>query len=317
MKVRYLYVIPAFLVFQFIVLLVPGTGSETEPAYLGYSDYQIITDKRFPAEDYFRMMASHGVNFQRIWVTGYSDVAVKFEELMPFVKRGDRYKLSKISPEYIDRLLTVMQHAQKHNQQVMLTLFDHWSIARGFTKTPWYFKNNHERLLKNALPDFYNIRDKKLMRIQENFVREIVRSTRKFDPIFEIMNEAGGEKCGGLAAWHEQVATWILEESPNARIAVNLKSECMEVLDAEWVDIISFHQNIWERHGICGAVKKYPDKHVIIDTDGAWEVRDDNRLVKKWLAETKSCGASFNHKDDIYDLDRELLEHYGKVTERR
>jgi hypothetical protein len=49
---------------------------------------------------------------------------------------------------------------------------------------------------------------------------------------------------------------------------------------------------------------------VIIDTDGAWEVRDDNRLVKTWFDEALRCGGSFNHKDNIYDLDTEFLQLY-------
>jgi hypothetical protein len=315
MKARYLYFIPALLLFQFAIPL-PGGGAQTRPTYLGYSDYQIITDISFPVEQYFRIMASHGVNFQRIWVTGYSDAAVKFEELMPFARRRERYQLSKISPSYIERLLTVMREADDYNQQVMLTLFDHWALARRFAKTPWYFRNNQERLLQRAFPDFYNIRDRKLMKVQENLVREIVRSTARFDPIYEIMNEAGGANCETLAGWHERVASWILKESPGARIGVNLGPECGQILNAGWVDVISFHQNSWERHGICGAVKRYPDKQIIIDTDGAWEIRDDNRLVRKWLAESASCGASFNHKDDIYHLDRELLEQYREFTAR-
>lgn len=316
MKTRFLYFILAGFLIQFLHIQASGNApSEKNRTYLGYSDYQIITDTSFRADRYFEMMATHGVNFQRIWVTGYSDVAVKFEELMPFARKGNRYNLGRISPAYKDRLLTVMEQAQAHDQQVMLTLFDHWSIARAFRKTPWYFKNNEERLLKNALPDFYDVRNRKLMRIQENLVREIVRTTRKFDPIYEIMNESAGAKCELLTVWHERVASWIREESHEARIAVNLKSECQDILNAEWVDIISFHQNIWERYGICEAIRKYPEKHVIIDTDGAWEVRDDNRLVKGWLAEASECGASFNHKDDIYEVDRELLKHYREKAQ--
>ena len=256
------------------------------------------------------------MNFQRIWVTGYSDTAVEFDELMPFIRARGKYRLSEISPAYKDRLTTVMNQAQSHNQQVMLTLFDHWSLARGFEKTPWYRKNNHERLLANALPDFYDVQNKQLMRVQKNMVREVVSATKGFNPVYEIMNEAAGVECDAMSVWHEKVASWILEESPGAEIAVNLKKECSEVLDAPWVDIISFHQNIWESHGICNVIEKYSDKHVIIDTDGAWEVRDDNRLVKKWLAESRTCGASFNHKDDIYQPDLELLKHYRRVRNK-
>jgi hypothetical protein len=320
MRIRYnVHSILAFLLFQFAIALDGAADSKADPRewYLGYSDYQIITDTSFRADRYFQTMAEHGVNFQRIWVTGYSDVAVKFEELMPFAQRRGKYRLTKINPQYLKRLSTVMQQAQTHNQQVMLTLFDHWSLARGFAKTPWYYKNNHEKLLQTAFPDFYNLDDKLLMQVQENLVTEIVRTTKRYEPIYEIMNESAGTKCGPLAAWHERVASWILREAPDARIAANVNAECPEILNAEWLDIISFHHLTWQRYGICGTIERFPNKHVIIDTDGAWEVRDDNRLVEDWFAESRRCGASFNHKDDIYTLDRELLRHYRNVREPR
>ncbi len=285
--------------------------------YLGYSDYHIITDRNFRADKYFLVMAEHGVNFQRIWVTGYSGSARNVDELMPFVRRGNKYRLSEISPVYRKRLTDVMQQAESHDLRVMLTLFDHWSLRKVFEHTPWHFKNNEERLLKRALPDFYDVENKKLMRIQENLVREIVRETKRFDPIYEIMNEAGSADCSQLNKWHEMVASWILEEEPDAEIAVNPKPDCGQILNAAWVDIISFHQNAWDTYGICPSIQQYPEKHVIIDTDGAWEIRDDNRLVKRWLAESLRCGASFNHKDDIYQLDRQLLRHYREVTEKK
>jgi hypothetical protein len=297
--------------FQFAIVS-PAVPLNSE-TYLGYSNYQIITDETFPVDRYFRLMEKHGVNLQRIWITGYSNAAPDVEELMPFVFRRGRYDLFRINPAYKKRLSEVLEQAGAHNQRVMLTLFDHWALSRKFGKTPWYIRNNHQNILHNSLPDFYDLRNKKLMRIQENLVREIVRSSRRYHPIYEIMNEAGSQECEPIAAWHEQVAEWILEEFPDAEIAVNLKRECREVLDAEWVDFISFHQGVWEETGICGVIEKYPEKHVIIDTDGAWEYRDDNKLVKTWLNESLDCGASFNHKDDIYEPDRELLEIYKRV----
>ena len=282
--------------------------------YLGYSDYQIITDSDFRADKYFLSMAEHGVNFQRIWVTGYSGSARKIDELMPFARRGNKYRLSEISPVYRERLNEVMEQAKSHDLRVMLTLFDAWSLRKVFWQTPWYFKNSEERLLRRPFPAFYDLDNKKLMGIQENLVREIVKETKNFDPIYEIMNEASGANCNQLTKWHEKVASWILEESPDAEIAVNPNIECSGILEADWVDIISFHELTWNSYGICQSIQRYPDKHVIIDTDGAWEIRDNNRLVKRWLAESLRCGGSFNHKDNIYELDRQLLRHYREVT---
>ena len=124
------------------------------------------------------------------------------------------------------------------------------------------------------------------------------------------MNEGGGVSCGQLEEWHDRVASWILDESPDAEIGVNVGNSCISIVEAQWVDVISLHGLNWREHGVCPFVEKYPDKVVIMDTDGAWKERGDNRKVKKWLREAMSCGASFNHKDDIYNPDWELLEIY-------
>ena len=300
------------LVFQFAF----AGASQASERYLGYSDYQVITDRHFRLDRYFQALARQGVNFQRIWVTGYSGAARNVEELLPFARHRRRYNLNAYNQQYFQRLRQVMEQAQTNRHRVMLTLFDHWSLSREFRKTPWFFKNNVQQLLKEPFPHFYSLENRKLVRIQEDLVREVVRQTKQFQPIYEIMNEGASANCQTLSVWHEKVASWILEEFPEAEIAVNLKSECAEVLNADWVSIVSFHQNIWEKNGICESIRKYPDKHVIIDTDGAWEVRDDNRLVKTWLDEALSCGGSFNHKDNIYDLDLEFLKFYREMNRK-
>jgi len=297
--------------FQFI-----GISGVFAGTYLGYSDYQIVTDFRFPAEPYFRKMSESGVNFQRIWVLGYSGVEKKFDELLPFVIENDTYRLDQIEPRYIERLKNVLALAEKHHQRVMLTLFDNWSLGSVFPRTPWYYKNNGQRLQLNGRKDFYSVRNRKLIRLQENYVRRIVAATRDFLPIYEIVNEGGGANCEQLGEWHQSVASWIQSEFPEAEIAVNTSSDCPQVLDAPWVKVISFHHSSWSRNGICSYVEKYPDKEIILDTDGGWRFRDDNKLVKSWLSEAMSCGASFNHKDDIYKLDLELLNVYQDFKNR-
>lgn len=295
------------LLFQFVA--VPVFCAET---YIGYSDYQIVTDINFPADHYFQKMSQSGVNFQRIWAIGYSGVEPSFKERMPFVRERGKYRLDQIDERYLQRLRSVLQDAEQHNQRVMLTLFDHWSLTGVFPKTPWFYKNNYQRLLKRSLPEFFNVENLKLINIQENYVREIVAASKDFDPIYEIMNEAGGAPCDQIAEWHQKVASWILSESKDAEIAVNVNNNCSEMLDADWVDIISLHHANWKEHGICASAKQYPEKQIIIDTDGAWKIRGDNRLVRRWLREALDCGVSFNHKDDIYDLDTELLRIYER-----
>jgi hypothetical protein len=303
--------------FCLLLLLLPSVQRAfAGPEYLGYSNYQIITDFSFDPVPYFQQMDNHAVNLQRIWILGYSNSADKINETMPFVLAGKKYDLKRIDPMYLQRLIEVLQAAEMHNQQVMLTLFDHWSLATSdvFPQTPWFFKNNTDRLLRKPFPEFYDMRNRKLVQIQRNYVEKIVRASASFSPIYEIMNEAGGTDCDTLNRWHKQVADWIKEFAPDARIAVNMRNTCTDVLNQPWVDVVSFHADVWQKNGICNLAEKYRDtKTVIIDTDGAWRVRHDNDLIRTWLRQSLSCGASFNHKDDIYTPDPEALQIFQKA----
>src|SRR5262245_35577744 len=134
--------------------------------YIGYSDYQIVTNKKFDAASYFEKMQQSGVNLQRIWVLGYSNTAKK--ELMPFRKEHRKYNLNELDPEYMQRLRTVMEDANRRGQKVMLTFFDRWSMSDPglFSRTPWYYKNNTDQLLQKPFPAFYNLSDPKLVAVQ-------------------------------------------------------------------------------------------------------------------------------------------------------
>ncbi len=287
--------------------------------YIGYSDYQIVTDTRFDAAPYFESMQSDGVNLQRIWVLGYSNTG-NFKEQMPFQKKRNKYDLNQLDSSYLRRLRSTLAKAQQQGQTIMLTLFDRWSMANpeNFARTPWYYKNNTDKLLKDPFPEFYDLSYPKLVSVQKHLVQEIVRATQEFNPIYEIMNEARWQPdCRILADFHNQVAQWIMEINPKARIAVNINDNCPSVYKYEWVSLISFHAYEWRENGICETIERYQDlgKPILIDTDGAFKERVDNKLVRQWLQEALTCGASFNHKDDIYYPDKEALTIFREERE--
>jgi hypothetical protein len=304
-----------FLLFS----LLSGYSLEEGP-YIGYSDYQIVTDMRFDASTYFETMQSDGVNLQRIWALGYSNTSNSFRERMPFRRVGKKYNLEEIDPVYLKRLQSILATAHRYDQRVLLTLFDRWSMTdfSNFVRTPWYYKNNVNKLLKNPFPEFYQLSNPKLVAIQKNFVQTVVRVTADYKPIYEIMNEARWTDCKILAGWHTQVAEWILESDPEASIAINIGSNCPSILKSDWVSLVSLHGTQWLGAGICNTIKEYRDlgKPILIDTDGVFKERVDNRLVQEWLKEALECGASFNHKDDIYRLDREALTVFQKERDR-
>lgn len=308
-----------FRILLLFFLSLAGRLHAEEP-YIGYSDYQIVTDQRFNAASYFEEMQSNGVNLQRIWVLGYSNTGT-LRELMPFRKERRSYNLNELNPAYLKRLKSTLAEADRHGQKVLLTLFDRWSMARpsDFSRTPWYYKNNTDELLRTPFPTFYDLSNSKLVAIQKNLVQGIVRATSEFKPIYEIMNEARWqENCKGLDKFHDQVAQWIQEVDPSASISVNVSGNCPGVYRYDWVDLISFHAGQWQTDEICKTISKFRDlgKPILIDTDGAFKVRHDNLLVQSWLQETLSCGGWFNNKDDIYHPDTELLTIIREERER-
>jgi hypothetical protein len=302
---------------SFCLLLLVSTLSG-DNLYIGYSDYHIVTDRTFNAESYFQTMKSYGVNLQRIWILGYSIVIKRIPEQMPFRKQGLQYKLHELDPNYLLRLRRTLLEAKRNRQRVLLTLFDRWSLSKEeyFFRTPWYYKNNIERILQIPFPQFYDFSRPKLAEIQKNLVKSVIRVTSEFKPIYEVMNEAFHPDCNILALFHGQVIRWILEVDPTADIAVNLLNDCPSVFKQERVNLISFHANQWLNNGICETVEKNRrfGKHILIDTDGAISERANNQLVRRWVEEARNCGASFNHKDSIDPLDHEALSIFQEIT---
>lgn len=299
-------------------LLFLACGLSAEQLYIGYSDYHIVTDKTFNEKPYFQTMQSYGVNLQRIWVLGYSHTLRKIPEQMPFRKQGSQYNLDKLDPIYLQRLRNTLREATRHRQRVLLTIFDRWSLSNteNFVRTPWYHENNIERFLKIPFPHFYDFSRPKLTEIQKNLVTNIVRVTSGSNPIYEIMNEAFHPNCRVLEEFHNRVASWIHEVNPTAEIAVNLLNDCPSVFKQGKIKLISFHANQWMNRGICETIEKNRKygKSILIDTDGAIPQRFNNQRVRSWLEEARACGASFNHKDSIEQLDFEALSIFREVA---
>lgn len=304
---RYFIILSGAFLFAFTA----SAGSPPAPPYIGYSDYQIVTDRSFDPAPYFQEMARAGLNLQRLWAMGYGNTDDRLRELQPFARHGRKYDLHRINPRYLDRLNRVFREADENGLRLMFTLFDRWQIgtAERFVRTPWYYKNNTTKYLRNAFPDFHNLENPGWAEIQENYVKTLVRETRAFHPIYEIMNEPSlpGD-CAGLVKWHERVASWILQEAPDAEIAVNMYNECDSLAEIRYVRWVTLHYAGWNT-GICEAIEpiKAAGKQVVIDTDGAFPHRDTAGRLRQWYQESLACGASFNHKDDIYKLDREAL----------
>src|SRR6185437_16801787 len=96
---RKVYFRRSLMVFQFCVILLLAGNLAAQPVYFGYSNYQIITDPEFRYTPYFTLMKANGVNFQRIWILGYSGSAPEIAEALPFQLKGRRYKLRQLRPE--------------------------------------------------------------------------------------------------------------------------------------------------------------------------------------------------------------------------
>ena len=317
----------------------------------GSSDYHVITAAAFDRLAYLDAVASYGINFQRMWICGYSRVGEgtwMSGELQPYkIDHYDGgkpiYDLTQWNQEYFDRLHAVAERCFQRGIIMQITLFDHWSLYHSggdapFSKHVWHGGpggNNINNVLTGAVgvPGVYQIFStypnlNQLGTIEKGYVRKIANELKGYDNVlYEIMNEAR-DSTGALELrrWHYKVAEWIKEVKPSALVNVNPGEHRDNVYTLVNIDVVALHYGEWEEpdygpDNIDNVLSSYfgtYGKPIIIDDDGAWgddgtghPIRDNNARVNSWANAAISHGGHFNHKDSITDLDTEALTYIG------
>jgi hypothetical protein len=198
------------------------------------------------------------------------------------------------------------------------------------------FPNFYQIFISGSSPALSNLNT--VGRIQRNLVYKIMSVAKNYPNVFfEIMNEtrtAGAGTNTEMANWTKAIITWVRAtgNNPSALVSVSVDESVSAATDPKFtsvekailgipsIDMISLHHGEWRNgpndpspNAICTAINKYSKprsvggfgRSVIIDTDGAKTLRENNTIVSNWLNATMNCTgipkgvAHFNHKDFI------------------
>ncbi len=189
--------------------------------------YGAIVNRDFDYVPYLDELARDGLNLTRVFTffreadssikeLGYANTLAPRpgRELMPWLRTGSRYDLTKWNPEYFARLKAFITQAGRRGIIVEVTLFTKLWEPEQWRRLPSYAANNINGV-GATLKDEYQILEEvepATFEFQKAFVRKMVQELNGFDNIyFEISNETrtpehDAARAQRQAAWHIALA---------------------------------------------------------------------------------------------------------------
>lgn len=219
------------------VILIGG-GKTVHPS----SDGQLTID-----ENNIDEWTSFGVNFARIWTIlpwEGTDTVYPWARTGPGTANdgGPKFDLTKFDEEYFDRMEELLAHNPDFYLQFMV--FDEVGLEPGserWDRHPFNPDNhiNSLRLLStgsNAVPEFYDTSNRRLMQIQEDYVHKVLGELDHHpNIIYEIANET-------TAPWDWQ-RKWVdfIEFRSDSPISNNPFARREKNLEYKLLDIVNYH----------------------------------------------------------------------------
>jgi hypothetical protein len=177
---------------------------------------------------YFDALAADGLNQTRVFSGVYHEPPGEFgivaNTLAPAASglltpwqradgdSGGRYDLMRHNPAYFRRLTDLLDCARRRNVVVELVLFCFFYNDGLWQLSPMNAAGNVNGVGGGPRQSAYDLSDKRLMELQELFVRRLVREVNGFDNLyFELMNEPYFVP-DSFAPWHERMAAVIADE---------------------------------------------------------------------------------------------------------
>ncbi|MFO0965051.1 MAG: peptidylprolyl isomerase [Gemmataceae bacterium] len=139
------------------------------------------------AGTYFEPPGAFGINDNTL-----GPAADKYVSPWPLVKegKGRRYDLSSFNPAYFKRLHDFVVQAGKRGVVVELTLFCTFYEEKFWSINPMHAANNMNDVERVGHKDVFTVRNKKLLALQEKFVRAVVDRLKDCDNLYyEVCNE--------------------------------------------------------------------------------------------------------------------------------
>ena len=128
------------------------------------------------------------------------------------------YDLDQWNPEYFERLHRFLDAASKRGIVVELTVFSNSYSPETWALNPLRAENNMQHIGRVDWQEYITLKDKELVRRQEEFARKIIQETSGYDNVYyEVCNEPGGGIPGhatsaDVDAWQEEMARVMRQE---------------------------------------------------------------------------------------------------------
>lgn len=174
-----------------------------------------VRPARFDYVDYLKRLVRYNHNFFRLWTfevtrwreCGGDEVSVAPH---PWLRTGPglahdglpKFDLTKPNPAYFERLRRRVGLAARHRLYVSVMLFEGWS--QQFAERPWratghpFHADNNvngidaDRNGDGLVTEVHTLRDRRILAIQERYVRRVVDTVNRFDNVlYEVANESG------------------------------------------------------------------------------------------------------------------------------
>lgn len=191
------------------------TGSHTWDNFLDYGG----TRANFDYAAYLKFLEDNNHNFIRLWVgTPRMDVPGEFlrTQLTPWQRTGPgkandgalKFDLTKLNEEYFSRLRSRVLAAGQKGIYVSIMLFNglfDWQAH------PFNAKNNINDITAETEEEgggdtIYSLRNPKIVRLQETYVRKVIDTVNDFD---NILYEVGNEIKGHSVEWQYHMINFI------------------------------------------------------------------------------------------------------------
>lgn len=167
--------------------------------------YGAVMNAEFDYKLYLETLANEGFNYTRIFIGPYAEMGSDnfrisnntmdpkpHQWLTPWKKdkKSGKYNLDLWDERFFSRLKSFVEFASQKGIVVEVTLFTSYYINAHWYISPFYFKNNINRVDSIPFDRANTLYNGKIMEYQEKYVRKVVEELNAYDNLFyEIQNE--------------------------------------------------------------------------------------------------------------------------------
>ncbi|HEY3297946.1 MAG TPA: DUF6298 domain-containing protein [Armatimonadota bacterium] len=258
-------------------------------------------------------MAAHKSNYARIWAF---NVWSATEEMFPFARDAGgtavdgkpKYNLTHWDSTYWSRLKDACAYAQSKDMYVGIPIFDRCGIDKPTSSTdhrwdwnPWNPLNNVNGLTMSTttgIPDFYNLSNAALLKLQEAYVSKLISETSQYPNVtYEICNEY----TGGTWAWEQHWVDYVKARCSNL-VSINHLGTPSSTPSSAWsyagVDFVKNHVTNTSASTTASAVSAMYSWGKPIDIDETPETSGITATNYRNMLWPAFCGGGNIHLED-------------------